>query len=202
LLINHFIALNYELITLNPFPQTFEQNTQLYLLAICLATRSREQANPTQTPIFIAYMPKRKQRITHIVSLILRVDDNFLLLRKPIKRGGKYSLIGGRVEPNEAVISALIRETLEEAAIRIKAKHLRLVHVIHRRRESQDFFHFFFLCQLWQGILRNRELNKCEYLKWYPIDELPFEQMMPAIRCGIQAHLANESYSELGWQIK
>lgn len=146
-------------------------------------------------------MPKQKS-ITHIVSLIVESKKGFLLLRKPTRRGGRYSLVGGRVEKNEAVIGALVRETYEEAAIKVQTQDLRLVHVIHRRRERQDFFHFFFYTQQWTGSIRNREPMKCDALVWYKRDELPFDTMMPAIRCGIESYLAGEQYSELGWQLK
>lgn len=144
-------------------------------------------------------MPKHKT-VTHIVSLILEVEDRFLLLHKPARRGGKYSLIGGRVDVAEAVIAALVREALEEAAVEVLPEHLRLVHVIHRRREHQDFFHFFFRAEQWAGEIQNREPLKCDELLWYSRAELPFDTMMPAICCGIQGYLAGEYYSELGWQ--
>ena len=144
-------------------------------------------------------MPKQPKIAQHVASLILERDNHILLLRKPARKGGDYGLIGGRIDPGESVLDALIREVYEEAAIHILPENLRLVHIIHRYRNESDIFHFFFYASDWQGELRNREPSKAQYLKWFAYDQLP-EKIAPPILQGIVGFCNNIPYSEMGWK--
>ena len=56
---------------------------------------------------------------TQLTTLLLIIQDNNILLAEK-KRGfgaGKYNGIGGKVEPNETIEQAMIRETQEEIGV-------------------------------------------------------------------------------------
>ena len=56
---------------------------------------------------------------TQLTTLLLIIQDNNILLAEK-KRGfgaGKYNGIGGKVEPNETIEEAMIRETQEEIGV-------------------------------------------------------------------------------------
>lgn len=133
-----------------------------------------------------------------VVSLILEENGKLLLLKKAEKRGGEYTLVGGRVEKGESVLQALVRECREEVGIDINPADAHLVHVVHRRRQGQAIFHFFFYATIFVGTPDNCEPSKCSFLHWYDANALP-EPLLPAIKQGIAAFQQNLLYSERGW---
>ena len=54
--------------------------------------------------------------------LLLEHKGKILLLKQTSRNGGKYTLVGGNVEKYELVKPALVRESMEEAGIELKAK--------------------------------------------------------------------------------
>ena len=53
-----------------------------------------------------------------------------------------YSLVGGKIEPGESGIPALIREVKEEVDIDLTNKDLEFVHVLHRNGSSLNLLPF------------------------------------------------------------
>lgn len=111
------------------------------------------------------------QKTTIVVRLILEKDDEILFLKKTSQNGGGYSLVGGKVETRESANRAIIRESLEEANIHIKRKHLRLVHIFKREFERELIL--LYTAKKWQGKLESRELEKFKKVVWIKKKDLP-----------------------------
>ena len=126
-----------------------------------------------------------------------------VLLSRRHKTGwedGKYGMVAGHVESGESVLDAMIREAKEEAGIDVAKKDLRLVHVMHRKLPAaSDFLDLFFTADQWQGEPANMEQDKCDDLRWFPLDALP-GNTLAYIRAAIMHHLDGSACSEWGWK--
>ena len=71
-----------------------------------------------------------------IVRLILEDEGRVLLLRQTNRNGGKYTLIGGKIQVRETPIQALIRETFEESGAVIAEEDLEFVGFAPAQRGS------------------------------------------------------------------
>ncbi|MBA3722907.1 MAG: NUDIX hydrolase [Parachlamydiaceae bacterium] len=134
------------------------------------------------------------------VYLVLRKDDKILLhLRKNTGYcDGLYGLVSGHVENGESAVSSIIREAAEEAGILIKSSDLNVVHMMHRQtnRSNVDIF---FECCVWDKLITNKEPEKCEELKFYPLNKLP-NNMVNYINDALRCILKSKIYSEEGWK--
>ncbi len=107
--------------------------------------------------------------------LILTKGGEVLLQRwsKLVWRGGFYGMPAGHIEGTETVFGAMQREVKEEIGIEVAEKDAVLVHVMHRVSENRVYFDFFYKTEKWTGKLENKESEKCDELKWFPLDALP-----------------------------
>ncbi len=131
--------------------------------------------------------------------LVLTRDGKVLLSRR-YQTGyedGKYTLPAGHIEENETITQGTTREVREEIGIIVNACDLVLAHVMHRRSNDQRL-DFFFTAKSWTGKPVNREQNKCDDLRWFPLNHLP-ENIIPYIHSAILAVQRHEYYSEFGW---
>jgi 8-oxo-dGTP diphosphatase len=118
------------------------------------------------------------------VYAILRKDDQVLLSRR-FQTGycdGMYSLPAGHAEEGESIIAAVQREAKEEIGVELGRDQVKLVHFRHRLRQNDgDRIDFFFVCDHWSGEPENREVEKCDELRWVSLNALP-ENTIPYIR--------------------
>jgi ADP-ribose pyrophosphatase YjhB (NUDIX family) len=133
------------------------------------------------------------QKTTLIVRLILERDDEILFLKKTSQNGGGYSLVGGKVEQAESANKAIIRESLEEANIHIKRKHLRLVHIFKREFERELIL--LYSAKKWEGKLESRELEKFKKVVWIKKDKLP-DHISEVTRHMVEAYNQEMFFSE------
>ncbi len=110
--------------------------------------------------------------------LFLRKDNEILLAMK--KRGfgtGKWNGVGGKIEPNETIEQALVRETQEE---------INVTPLKYSKVAEQDFLmnvdtdkpnHMYvnvYVCSQWQGEpIESEEMAP----KWYNISDIPYDDM-------------------------
>ena len=143
---------------------------------------------------------EEKFKIITAVMILFRKDNNILLSRRfnTGHEDGNYSVVAGHVEVNESVLSAAIREAKEEVGVNVLKEHLRLVTTMHHGKTN--YVDFYFEVTKWSGEITNTEPDKCDDLRWFPIDELP-ENTIPYIRQAIECYQKGELYSEWGGEV-
>jgi 8-oxo-dGTP diphosphatase len=110
------------------------------------------------------------------VMLILERGDALLLAERQNTgyADGLLNLPSGKVEHDEDVYDAIIREAEEEIGIRVRREALRLVHVMYfRNPEGATRVGWFFAATEWEGEPVNAEPHKCAGLTWHQRDHLP-----------------------------
>jgi 8-oxo-dGTP diphosphatase len=137
------------------------------------------------------------------VHLLFYREPNEILLLKRQNTGfedGKWSVVAGRIESNEEVKSAAIREALEEASVIIDPHDLEVVGIMHRKnkKSNTEWIDFYFKVHRWQGEILNAEPNKCEELTWFNLKKLP-ENIIPYIRTAILKDQNTIWFDSLGW---
>lgn len=152
----------------------------------------------------VKHMLAEKFKIIPTVYLIL-MKDNKILLSRRYNTGfhdGEYSFPAGHLTENETLIQAIIREAKEEIGIKVNPEDLKLIHVIHRKKEKdreEDRINFFFIAKKWAGAPKIMEPYKCDDLDWFPFNKLP-KNIIPYIRQTIESFKNNVFYSEFGWK--
>jgi 8-oxo-dGTP diphosphatase len=136
-----------------------------------------------------------EQKVELKVRLILYNKGKILLLRQTKKNGGNYTLVGGKVEDLEFSKEALIRESLEEAAIQLNSKNLQLVHVLHKRTSSGQRITLYFKASRWEGQLKANEPHKFKQVEWFSLDKLP-SNLTGTVRHVLEKYRYGILYSE------
>jgi 8-oxo-dGTP diphosphatase len=114
------------------------------------------------------------QKVTMVARLILEKRGSILFLAQTTKNGGKYSLVGGKVENSELATDALIREAYEEVGIVLKKESLKLVHVLQRQKANNTtMVVLYFRSNDWIGEEVNREPKKFKRVHWCASNDLP-----------------------------
>lgn len=135
------------------------------------------------------------------VHLLLVRDAQVLLLRR-FNTGyedGKYSVVAGHLDGGEAATQAMAREAAEEADLAIDVDDLQLVHVMHRRSPDEpERIDFFFAARSWRGTPRVMERDRCDELRWCPLERLP-DNMVPYVQAAIDYYRRGVVFSEFGW---
>ena len=112
-----------------------------------------------------------------------RGDEVLLHLRQNTGyRDGHWALLAGHVEPEESVYAAAVRESYEEAGVRVDAADLLALTTVHRTLRGggpiEQRCDFFFATTVWKDSPSIREPEKCADMRWWPLGALP-EPMAP-----------------------
>lgn len=113
-------------------------------------------------------------------TLVFCIKDNQVLLAMK-KRGfgsGKWNGYGGKVQKNENPQLAAVRELNEESELVANEKDLQQVALVHFYFNGEPVFEcYVYLTYFWQN-----EPTETEEMRprWYPISNLPFEEMWVA----------------------
>ena len=142
--------------------------------------------------------PKRGGGTFVCVYLLLRKGDQILLhLRKNTGYAdGMYGMVSGHVEDGESAMSAMIRESKEEAGI--IPLEIKPIHFLHSRTNRLNM-NIFFECTKWEGEITNKEPDKCEELKFFSLDNLP-SNMQLNLKEVLKEVSNGNIYSELGFE--
>lgn len=141
----------------------------------------------------------RKIRIK--VRLILYDRGKILLLKQTKPHGGNYTLVGGTMEAGEYAKDTLIRESFEEAGIKLRSKDLTLVHVLQKNKSSERRLTMYFKAYKWEGTLRAKEPWKFQGVAWYSLEKLP-PNLTPTVRHVMKQYRKGKVYSEWDKDLK
>ncbi|PPK85529.1 ADP-ribose pyrophosphatase YjhB (NUDIX family) [Neolewinella xylanilytica] len=131
--------------------------------------------------------------------LILEDRGRILLLKQTKPNGGNYSLIGGTIERREYALESLIRESFEEAGVRLTPSDLSLVHVLHKRYKKRGKKHrivLYFRAHHYEGEPESKELQKFENVEWHPYNSLP-SNLTGTVRHVLKEYGRGKIYSEM-----
>lgn len=122
-------------------------------------------------------MSGERFRIKFSVFIIPRRGSQVLLaLRENTGyMDGMYGLVSGHVEAGESAEDAIIRETEEEAGLKLSKDQLKYVFTMQRMKDDpmDDYIDIFFECTNWDGEFVNNEPKKCGGVEWFEISDLP-----------------------------
>lgn len=143
---------------------------------------------------------KQKARAYINVHLVLKRDDQVLLhLRKNTGYAdGYYALVSGHAEEGESATEAIIREAFEEAGVVVSASDLKVVHIMYQKSNRLNV-DIFFECKTWQGMIENREPERCAELRFFSLNQLP-NNTVTFLQSAFKAISKGETYSEFGWK--
>lgn len=132
--------------------------------------------------------------------LLTRNTDETLLLKRQNTgfEDGKWSVVAGRIDGKEEVISAVIREAKEESGIDIEPTNIKVVGIMHRKNIDSEWIDFFLRVDSWKGEIQNLEPDKCEELKWFCHKDLP-ENMISYIRRAVEKDHSEMWFDSYGW---
>jgi len=128
--------------------------------------------------------------------LILEKNGKILLLLQRKSNGGAYTLVGGNLEPGETAKETLVRESWEEAGLKINKSDLVFVHALHKVKGGENRVILFFQALHWSGNIRAKETDKFKSLEWFPINKLP-GRIKPSVKIVLNRHYAGASYTEI-----
>ncbi len=133
--------------------------------------------------------------------LILIKEENILLLKRANTgfMDGYYGLPAGHLDGNETAREGGAREVKEEIGIDVNPLDLKVVHIMHRKAEKDERIDFFMTTEQYTGEIKNCEPEKCDELKWFPLNNLP-ENIIPYIQEVLNNYKQGKIYSEFGWK--
>lgn len=147
-------------------------------------------------------MPQQRFQCPVAVHLILIENNQILLLRRQNTgfADGMYCMPAGCIEGGETVTHAMIREAWEEAGLILQPEWLKVSNILHRKQTSENWesIVFFFTTTQHQGKIENREPDKCDDLRFFPLNDLP-DNLIPYVRKGLELSLKGVPFAEFGW---
>ncbi|MCK5123003.1 MAG: NUDIX domain-containing protein [Candidatus Pacebacteria bacterium] len=146
---------------------------------------------------------KERFKIIPAVYLVLKKDGKILLSHRCNTgyEDGNYILVSGHLEGDESFRQAMAREAKEEANLVLEPDNLKVSHIMHRKKEpggDSERIDIFLTVKKWKGEPKNMELDKCDDLGWFSMDNLP-ENIVPYVKYVLKQIEKNEFYSEWGF---
>lgn len=119
-----------------------------------------------------------EQKITEVVAALIVKDHRFLICQRPAHktRGLLWEFVGGKVEQDETLPQALIRECLEELGIRVTPQEIfmQLVHIYPDITVRLTLF--------WTQTQDTPQRLEHNDLRWIGVDEIDHLSFCPADR--------------------
>lgn len=127
-------------------------------------------------------------------AIILNEKGEILLSKRKNRFGaGTYSLIGGKLKKGETLEEGIIREVKEEIDIEVKQEDIEVLNIA----STIDLRHFIQIgirIKKYEGTIQNKEPNKCEELKFFPLDNLP--ELFSGNKANIELYKENKFYDK------
>lgn len=150
------------------------------------------------------YEPPDTARPYVAAFVIFRDKDGkvaFLLRENTKWMNGHYGLPAGKVEHQESIEAAAIREAKEEVGVDIKPENLKHVLSVYRIAHGEDigtWLDVLFEATEWEGELINAEPHVHSELAWFHPDALP-GNTTPYIPFFFKHIESGNRYAEYGW---
>ncbi|MGW3404853.1 NUDIX hydrolase [Streptomyces zhihengii] len=130
----------------------------------------------------------------HLLAVRTRSAGAEVLLSRragAVYAAGMWHAPSGHVDgAHEDVVTAVVRETLEETGLVVHPDDVRAAVAVHHRGPGgRARIGFFFEATRWTGTPRVREPQVCDAMDWFPLDALP-APMVAYCRAGIDAYRA------------
>lgn len=108
-----------------------------------------------------------------INAIVLNEKGEILLSKRKNRFGaGTYGLVGGKLKVGETFENCIIRELKEEVNLIVREEDLEVINMANTIT-GKHFLQIGILVKKYEGIPTNMELNKCEEVKFFPMDNLP-----------------------------
>lgn len=141
-----------------------------------------------------------------VILLLLRNvgDKTQVLLQRRQNTGFADGLwdfsCAGKVEKDETMTQAAVREAKEELGVTVNADGLRFAVLVHKCDKPCNlvYYNAYFICDVFEGEPRVCETGKCSEIKWFDLNGLP-EDLIDDRKCALKAYLNGERYLEYGW---
>ena len=136
----------------------------------------------------------------HATAILLLVKDDKILLCRRFNTGwedGKYGFMAGHIDGGESFTDALCREAKEELGIVIDPVDVRFVHVQHHI-SNKEYVYMYFAVTRWSGEPSIQEPDKCDDIRWFPMDSLPPKLIADTAQV-IDCYQKGVIYSESGF---
>jgi 8-oxo-dGTP diphosphatase len=138
------------------------------------------------------------------VHLILQRPDGRVLLAQRAGTGyadGQWGVPGGKLDADEDVITAAIREAHEELGVHVDPDDVQCVTVIHHRNPgAEGRVGFFFRTHTWKGEPHNAEPHKCSGITWADLEHLPDPMIGYSLAALRQLHPQGRTFIIDGWE--
>ncbi len=129
-------------------------------------------------------MSKPWFQVNSAVYMLFIRNGKILMLRRSNTgyEDGKLSLVAGKLDGNEEVKRAAVREAEEESGIKLSPEDLEVACVMHRLSDKGEWIDFFLKVNRWEGEPVNKEPDKCSEMGWFPLDRLPDDTILMCVR--------------------
>lgn len=119
-----------------------------------------------------------EQKITEVVAALIVKDHRFLICQRPAHkaRGLLWEFVGGKVEQDETLPQALIRECLEELGIRVTPQEI-FMQLVHTYPDITVRLTLF-----WAQTQDTPQRLEHNDLRWIGVDEIDHFSFCPADR--------------------
>ena len=119
-----------------------------------------------------------EQKITEVVAALIVKDHRFLICQRPAHktRGLLWEFVGGKVEQDETLPQALIRECLEELGIRVTPQEI-FMQLVHTYPDITVRLTLF-----WAQTQDTPQRLEHNDLRWISVDEIDHFSFCPADR--------------------
>lgn len=134
------------------------------------------------------------------VHVFLKRGSEILLLKRKNTEvfNNMWSVPSGRLDQDEGIFNAAIRETKEEVGVVIEKENLSEPLFMHHRDERGERIYVFFVCSKWQGEPMNLEKDKCDKIDWFNAKDFP-ENFLPHIKEAWLQIQNKKTYIEYGF---
>jgi 8-oxo-dGTP diphosphatase len=128
-------------------------------------------------------------------AILINAKKQILLgKRKNSYKAGMYGLPGGRIKPNEPLLSAIVREVREETGI--ENPEFSFVGVVRENQGAYDFIHFVYTAGVGMQEPRLCEPDKCESWEWVDLSS-DLSQVLSGHKTGIELYRKGEYLADL-----